>query len=324
MEKIKNLLLASIASIIAFSAVPAFANSVTVNADGAYGIGNQCSSGYTWSQIRNLTGSTMTAPCQYVSNGVGLQEYGQNDQIHGSIFRIGMAFNTNGVLTSGETMTGADLCVYALAHSGTPAETSQVVKYTGSSTTVFTINDFSMLPDRTSIPATGGLLSASMNLSAYNCTPLNSTGLSWIKLNGETGLGLRFAYDVDNNSASQSMLTTRIDSATGSNPPYLKIYYSVASSSSSSIATGTGNLAEYTGSELITKSYCETFNGTGSDSTCTEYDTSIEVGALSFFTAAVEYDIIKGILFWLEVVGATAFVILISRYFWRIFTQKRR
>lgn len=98
---------------------------------------------------------------------------------------------------------------------------------------------------------------------------------------------------------------------------------SASSSSASSIPTGTGSLSEYTGSELIYKSYCETFNGTGSNATCTEYDTTIQVGALSFWISGIEYDLLKAIYFFIEVVGSVIFLLFICGYFWKIFTQRR-
>jgi len=159
-----------------------------------------------------------------------------------SIYRTFLPFDTSAIPAEA-VITSATLSIYPTSVSIIENDLGEnylgVVQTTQANSTILSNTDYNEC-GATTTPTLGATMNlVDMTANAYNIFTLNSTGLTWIKKNGETSscgttagvtcLGLRTGHDIDNVTPTQFGTQTIISTLedTSGNYPYLTITYYV-------------------------------------------------------------------------------------------------
>lgn len=162
-----------------------------------------------------------------------------------SIYRTFLPFNTSSI-PANALVTSASLNVYVTATSSGLTDNDgddyiNVVQTSQPNSTTFTTADYDLV-GAVSNPPTGATaidLTAGFTVGAYNTFNLNTTGISWVKIDGQnsscgtskatTCLGLREGHDMVNSAftgVGANTITISTSEAAGtSQDPYLEVTY---------------------------------------------------------------------------------------------------
>lgn len=250
-----------------------------------------------------------------------------------SIRRYIAIFDTSSI-DDAAIIDSAQVCLKTAAIDITDADVVRVIGVSTASDNQVVAADYNKANFGTT-PLATDISTASFSVDTFECWTLNGDGEDYIELADVTKFGFRLEDEIAGTPhGGQNYIQIYSADTTGTtSDPYLEVTYhlasssasssvasSVASSAASSVGTGSGINLESSGSLLITNGVCDAFAGTGANSTCLAWSTSIKIPAVKYFTDQLNLSIVYGGLGILALAIFTMIVFKIFGWLLNLFT----